>query len=116
MSAMNWLAVVFLNKVIKIKKIFISPLPTAKLTHKKRKAKQITHITGSWFKKSITVSGTAFKKLRLKAYVKKPQPMNKVNKNNEAKYICLICVQVYKEPPPVMALVGCERKAAPAPP
>ena len=29
---MNWLAVVFLNKVIKMKKFFISPLPPAKLT------------------------------------------------------------------------------------
>ena len=80
-----------------MKKFFISPLPTAKLTHKKRKAKQITHITGSWFKKSITVSGTALKKLRLKTYVKKPQPMTKVNKNNEAKYICLLCIQLYKD-------------------
>ena len=62
---MNWLAVVFLNKVIKMKKFFISPLPTAKLTYKKRKAKQVTHITGSWFKKSITVSGTALKKTKI---------------------------------------------------
>ena len=39
----------------------ISPLSSAKLTHKKRKAKQTTHITGSWFKKSITMSGTGLK-------------------------------------------------------
>ena len=26
--------------------------------------------------------------------------MNKRNKNNEAKYICLLCTQPYKEPPP----------------
>ena len=43
---------------------FISRLPTAKLTHKKRKAKQATHITGSWFKKSVTVSGTELKRLK----------------------------------------------------
>ena len=64
MSAMIWLAVVFLNEVMKMKKFFyyfsdISPLLTAKLTHRKRKAKQTTNITGSCFKKSITVSGTA---------------------------------------------------------
>ena len=35
--------------------------------------------------------------------------MNKANKNNEAKYICLLCIQPYEEQPPVMALVGCER-------
>ena len=64
MSVIKWLAVVFLNKVIKMKKFFISPLPTAKLAHKKRKAKQATHVTGSWFKKSVTVSGTALKKLK----------------------------------------------------
>ena len=64
MSVMNWLAVVFLKKLIKMKKFFISPLPTAKLTHKKLKAKQATHITGSWFKKSITMSGTVLKKLK----------------------------------------------------
>ena len=62
MSVMNWPAVVFLIKVIKMKKFFISSLLTAKLTHKKRKAKQATHITGSWFKKSV--SGTALKKLK----------------------------------------------------
>ena len=41
----------------------VSPLPTAKLTHKKRRAKQAAHITGSSFKKSITakVGGTALK-------------------------------------------------------
>ena len=58
---MNWLAVVLLNKVIKIKKFFTSSLPIAKLIHKKRKAKQATHTTGSWFKKFMTVSGTAMK-------------------------------------------------------
>ena len=62
---MNWLAVMFLNKVMKIKEFFISPLPTAKLTLKKHKAKQATHITGSRFKKSITVSGTALKKTKI---------------------------------------------------
>ena len=93
-----------------MKKFFISPLTTAKLTHKKRKVKQATHMTGSWFKKSITVSGTALKQC-LKAYVKKPKAMNKANKNNEAKYICLLCIQLYKKPPPVMALVGCERSS-----
>ena len=72
-----------------MEKLFISPLPTAKLTHKKLKAKQATHVAGSWFKKSITVSGTALKKLKL-AYVKKPQGINKANINNEAKYICLL--------------------------
>ena len=46
MSAMNKLTVVFLNKVKKIKIVF----RTAKLTHKKRRAKQATHITGSWLK------------------------------------------------------------------
>ena len=61
MSAINWLAVVFLNKD---ESFFISRLPTAKLPHKKRKAKQATHITGSWFKKSITVNGAALKRLK----------------------------------------------------
>ena len=55
----------FLNKVMKMKKFFISPLLTAKLIHKKRKTKQATHITGFWFKKSITVSGTAFEKTKI---------------------------------------------------
>ena len=85
-------------------KFFISPLPTAKLTHKKRKAKQATHITGSWFQKSITVSGTALKKVKY-AYVRKHQAINK------AKYICLLCIQPYEEPPPVMGLVGCKRSS-----
>ena len=35
--------------------------------------------------------------------------MNKENINNEAKYICLLCIQPYEEPPPAMALVGCKR-------
>ena len=76
----------------------VSPLPTAKLTHRKRRAKQAAHITGSPFKKSITakVGGTALKKLK---YVKKPQAINKVNKNNKTKYICLLCTQPYEEPP-----------------
>ena len=49
----------------------VSPLPTAKLIHRKRRAKQAAHITGSPFKKSITSKsgGTALKKLK---YVKKP--------------------------------------------
>ena len=42
-----------------MKEFFISSLPTAELTPKKRKAKQATYITGSWFKKSITANGTA---------------------------------------------------------
>ena len=54
MSVMNWLAVVFLNKAIKTKEFF----------DRKLKAKQATHITDFWFKKSITASGTALKKLR----------------------------------------------------
>ena len=62
---MNWPTVVFLNKVIKMKKFLISPLPTAKLTHNKRKPKQAIHITSSWFKKSVTVSGTALKKTKI---------------------------------------------------
>ena len=64
MSVMNRLAVVFLNTLIKMKNFFISRLPTTKLTHKKRKAKQATHITGSWFKKSITLAGTALKRVK----------------------------------------------------
>ena len=48
----------------KDEKFFIFSLPTTKLAHKKRKAKQATHITGSWIKKSVTVSGTALKKLK----------------------------------------------------
>ena len=52
------------SRLIKMIKFFISPLSTVKLTHRKRKAKQTTHITGSWFKKSITVSGIALKKLK----------------------------------------------------
>ena len=62
MSVINWLAVVFLNKAIKMKEFFLSPLPTTKLTHKKRKEKQATHITGSLFKKPITLSKTVLKK------------------------------------------------------
>ena len=54
MSVINWLVVVFLNKLMKIKNYFISRLPTAKLKHKNGKPKQATHIAGSWFKKSIT--------------------------------------------------------------
>ena len=65
MSEMSWLALVFLNKVMKMKKFFISPLSTAKLTHKKRKAKQATHIIGSWFKKSITVSEHSIEKTKI---------------------------------------------------
>ena len=53
MSVITWLAVVFLNTLTK-KIFFIFRLLNAKLTHKKRKAKQATHITGSSFKKSIT--------------------------------------------------------------
>ena len=64
MSVMNWLAFVFINKLIKVKEFFIFPLPTAKLIHKKRKGKQATHITGFWFKNSFTVSGTVLKKLK----------------------------------------------------
>ena len=64
MNVINWLAVVFLNKLMKIKIFFISRLPTAKLTHKKRKAKQAIHIAGYWFEKSITVSGTVLKRLK----------------------------------------------------
>ena len=47
--------------------------------------------------------------------LKKPPAMNKANKNNEAKYICLLCIQPYKEPPLVMALVGCERSGRTGP-
>ena len=66
MTVINWLDVVS-KQSNKDKIVFyyfsdIFPLSTAKLTHKKRKAKQATHLTGSWFKKSITVSGTALKK------------------------------------------------------
>ena len=76
----------------------VSPLPTTKLTHKKRRAKQAAHITGSPFKKSITakVGGTALKKLK---YVKNPEAINKVNKNNKTKYTCLLFAQPYEEPP-----------------
>ena len=42
----------------------ISPLPTAKLTHRKRKAKQAIHISAFWFKTFIIVSRTALKKLK----------------------------------------------------
>ena len=42
--------------------------------------------------------------------------MNKANKNNETKYICLLCIQPYEEPPPVMALIGCKRSSRTAPP
>ena len=38
--------------------------------------------------------------------------MNKTNKNNEAKYICLLCIQLYEEPPFVMALVDANGAAA----
>ena len=55
-------------------------------------------MTSSWFKKSITISGTASKKLKY-VYVKKSQAMTKANKNNKANYICLLCTQTYKEPP-----------------
>ena len=48
----------------KDEKVFCIPSPTAKLTHKKHKVKQAAHITGSRFKKSITVSGTTLKKLK----------------------------------------------------
>ena len=48
----------------KDEKFFIFPLPTAKLTRKKREAKQATLIIGSCFKKSVIVSGTALKKLK----------------------------------------------------
>ena len=76
----------------------VSSFPTAKLTHRKHRAKQEAHKTGSPFKKSITakMDGTALKKLK---YVKKPQAINKVNKNNKTKYIFLLCTQPYKEPP-----------------
>ena len=39
--------------------------------------------------------------------------MNKVNKNNETRYISLLCIQSYENPPPVMALVECNGEAAP---
>ena len=42
--------------------------------------------------------------------------MNKANKNNAAKYICLLCIQPYEERRPVMALVGCERGGRIGPP
>ena len=42
--------------------------------------------------------------------------MNDANKNNEAEYISLLCIQPYEEPPPAMALVGCERSGRTAPP
>ena len=35
--------------------------------------------------------------------------MNKANKNNKAKYMCLLCIQLHKEPPAVMASVGEKR-------
>ena len=59
----------------------ISPLPSAKLTQRRRKAKQATHVTGSPFKKSITtkVGGAAFKKRK---YAKKMQAANKAKKTN----------------------------------
>ena len=56
--------VVFFKQSNKDEKIFLIPSSTEKLTHKKRKAKQTNHITDSWFKKSVTVNGTALKKLK----------------------------------------------------
>ena len=75
----------------------ISPLPSAKLTQRRRKAKQATHVTGSPFKKSITtkVGGAAFKKLK---YAKKVQAANKARKTNKKNYKCLLCLQPYEEP------------------
>ena len=49
MSEINWLAVVFLDKLMKMKNFFVSHLPTAMSTNKKRKAKQGTHTTGFSF-------------------------------------------------------------------
>ena len=75
----------------------ILPLPSAKLTQRRRKAKQATHVTGSPFKKSITtkVGGAAFKKLK---YAKKMQAANKAKKTNKKNYECLLCLQPYEEP------------------
>ena len=75
----------------------ISPLPSAKLTQRRRKAKQATHVTGSPFKKSITtkVGGAAFKKLK---YAKKMQAANKAKKTNKKNCKCLLCLQPYEEP------------------
>ena len=42
--------------------------------------------------------------------------MNKANKNNEAKYISLLCIQPYEDAPPVMALVECKRNGRTPPP
>ena len=42
--------------------------------------------------------------------------MYKANKNNEAKYICLLCTRHFEEPPPVIALVQCEQSGCTAPP
>ena len=63
----------------------ISPLPSAILTQRRRKAKQATHVTGSPFKKLITtkVGGAAFKKLK---YAKKMQAANKATKTNKKNY------------------------------
>ena len=46
----------------------VSTLPSAKLTHRKRRAKQAAHKTGSPFKKSITakVGGIALKKTKIR--------------------------------------------------
>ena len=37
--------------------------------------------------------------------------MNKANRNNEAKYICLLCIQLYKLTLLAMALFGCKRSS-----
>ena len=75
----------------------ISPLPSAKLIQRRRKAKQATQVTGSPFKKSITikVGGASFKKLK---YAKKMQAANKAKKTNKKNYECLLCLQPYEEP------------------
>ena len=69
----------------------ILPLPSAKLTQRRRKAKQATHVTGSPFKKSITtkVGGAAFKKLK---YAKKCKPLTKQRKlTRKIMSVCFAC-------------------------
>ena len=49
----------------KVPRVKESPLPTAKLIHRKRKAKQATHKDGSWFKTVITVSEHSIEKTKI---------------------------------------------------
>ena len=49
----------------KVPRVKESRLPTAKLTHRKRKAKQATHKGGSWFKTVITVSEHSIEKTKI---------------------------------------------------